>query len=154
MFGDLERSECLTTAACHQEFATIGRLESSDHCRNGCLLMLTEALLFFEDRFASDLKPRPIDLTIFQIAAGDFDYWSSLTLECFVCIVGPVIGGGDDDSVCEGFLARGGEETVNVALRDAVVPPIVLALDGMKITGASNLRDEVDACVLAGYPLN
>ncbi len=65
-------------------------------------------------------------------------------------VFAPVIGGGDNDALGEGFPAGGGEEAVDIGFAHAIVGCVTFALDGVVFLGATGACDEVNAGVLGG----
>jgi hypothetical protein len=86
----------------------------------------------------------------FRGRGGRFINGRRLADEGVFGILGPVVGGGDDDALGERLLAGGGEEAVDIRFPDAVVLGITFALDGVEFLGAVGFGDEVDAGILGG----
>ena len=112
--------------------------------------MRAQGLLFLQRNDGFGLELRPVDLAGFQIMQGDLADRRLLVNQCVLGIVRPMVGGADDDAMGKGLAAGCSKETVDVALLQAVVGSVELALDGVDLAGASDFGNKVDAVVLGG----
>ncbi|MNF70986.1 hypothetical protein D3C84_529210 [compost metagenome] len=103
--------------------------------------MIAQLLTRLECNRLVGLVLGPVNLAFFQGLQVNFVDRKLLALQRILSVLTPVIGGGNDDTVRERRLARGGEEAVDILLLDAVVLGVQLALDGMKLTGALGACD-------------
>jgi hypothetical protein len=139
-------------AAGHDELATVGRCEAVGDFAFGAGLVRAEFLFRLEgEGGGAGLVFCPVDLAGFEGEEVDLVNGWLLAVEGVGGVIGPVVGGGDDVAEGEGFLARGGEEAVDIGLFHGVVLGVAFALDGVVFLGALGFRDEVDAGVLAGH---
>ena len=113
-----------------------------------------EHLLRLKDRGGMGLELGPVDLAGLQGLEVDFGDGRVLVDQGVFSVFAPQVGGGYDQPVGEGLLARGGEEAVDVLLLKGVVRGLELALNRVELTGPGCLRDEVDASVLGPQPLD
>lgn len=77
--------------------------------------MLAQLLLGFERRRSFWLVLAPVDLAVFKIVQVDLADWGLLVTQRVFGVLAPMVGGADDDAMGKRFLARGGEEAINVA---------------------------------------
>ena len=68
-------------------------------------------------------------------------------------VLGPVIGGADNDPVGKGLATRRSEEAIDVLLLQLVIRVVELALDGVDFTRAGDFGHQVDAIVLGSEAL-
>src|SRR5690606_33266656 len=113
--------EGLTSAAGHDRLASLGVHKTGGHSVQRGLLMLAQLLLGPERHYLIRLVPGPVDLAVFQGLQVNLADRRLLALQRILCMLAPVIGGGDDNAMRKRGLARGGEETVDVLLLDFVV---------------------------------
>src|SRR5690606_41937258 len=111
--------------------AAVRTLPSGRHSLERGPLVRPQGLFGLVNRSLLWLVLRPIDLALFQIMLGDLADRRLLVDEGVFGVLGPVVGGADNDPVCEWLAARGGEEAVDVLLLQLVVRVVELALDGM-----------------------
>ena len=71
-----------------------------------------------------------------------------LVNQCVLGVLGPVIGGADDNAMCERLAPRRGEKAVDILLLQLVVRIEELALDSVDFAAAGHLRHQIDAVVL------
>lgn len=116
--------------------------------------MLAQLLAGLERDLLPGLVLCPVDLAVFQCLEVDLADRRLLVLQGVLGVLAPVVGGGDDEAMGERLLARGGEETVDISLLDAIVLCLELALDGVVLACALGAGDQVDtgvACVQAAF---
>src|SRR5690606_35339815 len=89
------------------------------------------------------LEARPVDYARFEVGKVEAGDGRLLVDERRLGMLRPVVGRGDDQPVGEGLLPGGGEEGVDVALLEAVVLVVELALDRVDLARARD-RYEVD----------
>ena len=150
---DLQAGKRLARTAGHDELAPVGNLQPGQRGIQGLPLMKPELFLDLQHRCCLGLVLGPLDLAVLQIVQVDLaDGWLLVT-QRLLGVGAPVVRRADNDPVSEWLLARGGEETVDVALLQPVVFGVQLALDRVDFTSSLGLGDQVDARVALVQPL-
>ena len=123
--GNLEAGEGFTGTAGHDELATVGGFEIEQDVGLGAGLVGAELFFGFEDWGGAGLVFCPIDLAVGEVVEVDLVNGRLLVTQGVLGVLGPVIGGGDNDTLLEWFLAGGCKETVNVFPANAIITALV-----------------------------
>ena len=142
-----QRDKGLAGAACHDQLAAVMRLEAFDHIGECGLLMWPQAerlvLIGQVLRFVAS-EIRPVERAAGQIAEAKH---KAPGLEMLDGLTGgrpPFVAGVHNDTGRERFARRGGDERIELGLRDSRARGVALALNGAVAPAVSFLGNQID----------
>ena len=145
-----ERCKGLARPAGHDQLAAILRLEASSHVVERGLLMGAQAerlapirqrLRFVVDQIGP-VKRSAREIAEAKHGAGGLQ-WS----DCLARIRPPPVTGINHDAGGEGIAGRGGDERIEMGLRNPRARCVALALNGTVVAAFALLGDQIDASI-------
>ena len=150
-FHDPQRDVSLARAAGHDELATVGALQAKHHGGSSFELVVA----WFGAGFAFGLRECGevggiVQRGTFKIREHKTD--DTMIITSFSWILSDVVGGGDQQPVCNDFLAEGfSKKRINIGFGDVVVGRVTLGLH-RPVFAILVLKHEINATVRTPAP--
>ena len=142
-----ERDKGLAGAACHDQLAAVTRLEAFDHIVERGLLMRPQAeRLVTIGQVLRFVSPEigPVERTADQVVEPKHGERVLERRDGPEGIRSPSVAGVHDDAGREGLARRGGDERIELGLRDSRARGVALALNGAVAPAVSFLGNQID----------